>query len=57
MVTGYACGTDATKIARLEDKVEELAKRLARDIDLFGEGGAVLHRLVKTHAESLYRSA
>ena len=57
MVTGYARGTDATKITRLEDEAEEPAKRLAGDVDLFDEGGAMLHRLVKTHAESLYRSA
>jgi hypothetical protein len=40
VVTGYARGIDATKIARLEDEVEEPAKRLARVIDLFGEGGS-----------------
>ena len=40
MVTGYARGTDADKIARLEDEVEEPAKRLAEDVELFGEGGS-----------------
>ena len=40
MVTGYAQGMDAEKIARLEDDVEEPAKRLAEDVDLFGEGGS-----------------
>ena len=56
MVTGYAHGIDATKITRLEDKVEESAKRLARDVDLFDEGGVVLCILVKTLAKSLYKS-
>jgi hypothetical protein len=28
------------KIARLEDKAEEPAKRLAGDVDPFGEGGS-----------------
>ena len=40
MVTGYARRIDATKITRLEDKAEEPAKRLARDVDLFGKGGS-----------------
>jgi hypothetical protein len=31
---------DANKIARLEDKAEEPAKRLACDVDLFGKGGS-----------------
>ena len=31
---------DATKIAKLEDEAEEPAKRLAGDVDLFGEGGS-----------------
>ena len=44
MVTGYACGIDGMKIARLEDEAEEPAKRLARDVDLFDEWGAVLRR-------------
>ena len=44
VVTSYACGIDATKIVRLEDKAEEPMKRLAGDVDLFDEGGAVLHR-------------
>ena len=34
----YAQGTNAEKIARLEDDEEELAKRLAKDVELFGEG-------------------
>jgi len=38
---------DVEKIARLEDDVEEPAKRLAKDVKLFGEGGAVLRRLEK----------
>ena len=40
VVTGYARRIDATKITRLEDKAEEPVKRLAGDIDLFGEGGS-----------------
>ena len=40
MATGYAQGTDAEKIARLEDDVKEPAKRLAKDIELFDEGGS-----------------
>ena len=39
VVTGYARGTDANKIARQEDKAKEPAKRLAEDVKLFGEGG------------------
>jgi hypothetical protein len=31
---------DVTKIARLEDELEEPAKRLAGDVDLFGEGSS-----------------
>ena len=31
-------GTNAKKIARLEDNAEEPAKRLAEDVKLFGEG-------------------
>ena len=44
VATGYTQGTNAEKIARLEDDVEEPVKRLAEDIKLFGEGGAVPHR-------------
>jgi hypothetical protein len=33
------------------------AKRLTKDVELFGEGGAMLRRLEKTHVESLYKSA
>ena len=40
LVTGYARGSDANKIARLEDEVEESTKRLAKDVELFGEGGS-----------------
>ena len=40
MATGYAQGTDTEKIARLEDDAEELAKRLAKGVKLFGEGGS-----------------
>jgi len=39
VVTGYARGIDANKIARQEDKAKEPAKRLAEDVKLFGEGG------------------
>jgi len=39
VVTGYAHEIDATKIARLQDEMEEPAKRLAGDINLFDEGG------------------
>ena len=43
IMTGYARGTDAQKTAKLEDEAVEAATRLARDIDLFGEGqGSVL---------------
>ena len=38
MATGYAQGTNADKITKLEDDVEEPAKRLAEDVKLFGEG-------------------
>ena len=38
VATGYAQGTNIEKIARLEDKAEEPAKRLAEDVELFGEG-------------------
>jgi CHASE1-domain containing sensor protein len=31
---------DATKIARLENEADELAMRLARDVDLFSKGGS-----------------
>ena len=40
MVTGYAQGMDAEKIARLEDNEKEPVKRLAEDVKLFGEGGS-----------------
>ena len=35
---GYAQGTNAEKIARLEDEAKEPAKRLAEDVELFVEG-------------------
>ena len=38
MAIGYAQGTNAEKIARLEDEAEEPAKRLAEDVELFVEG-------------------
>jgi hypothetical protein len=31
---------DAMRITRLEDETQEPTKRLASDIDLFGEGGS-----------------
>ena len=34
---GFARGTGATKQQELEDEVEDAAKRLARDVDLFSE--------------------
>ena len=37
VVTGYAQGTNADKITKLEDDVEEPTKRLAEDVKLFGE--------------------
>ena len=40
VVTRYARGTDANKIARLEDEAEETTKRLAEDVELFDEGGS-----------------
>ena len=40
VVTRYARGTDANKIARLEDEAEGPAKRLVEDVKLFGEGGS-----------------
>ena len=58
MVTGYAHEIDATKIARLEDETEEPAKRLARDVNLFGEGGSKYpSRLAKTYVATLCISA
>jgi hypothetical protein len=35
---GYAQGTDAQKITKLEEVAEEPAKRLAKDVELFGNG-------------------
>ena len=48
MAIGYAQGTNAEKIARLENDAEEPVKRLAEDVELFVEGRAVLCRLGKT---------
>jgi len=36
-MTGYAQGTNEDKITKLEDDIEEPAKRLAEDVELFGE--------------------
>ena len=38
VATGYAQGTDAEKIAMLEDGAEEPVKGLAEDVKLFSEG-------------------
>ena len=40
VVTGYARGMDAAKIAKLEDEAEEPGKKLASGIDLFDKGGS-----------------
>ena len=37
MATRYVQGTNTDKITKLEDDVEEPAKRLAKDVKLFGE--------------------
>ena len=44
---GFARGTGATKQEQLKDEVEDAAKRLAGDVDLFGEvdGEAKLNNL------------
>ena len=34
---GFARGTEATEHQQLEDEVEDVAKKLAGDVDLFGE--------------------
>ena len=34
---GFARGTSATKEEQLKDEVEDVAKRMASDVDLFGE--------------------
>ena len=34
---GFTRGTGATRQEQLEDEVEDAAKRLAGDVDLFGE--------------------
>ena len=39
LVTGYARGMNTAKITKLEDEAKEPGKKLASDIDLFGEGG------------------
>jgi hypothetical protein len=38
VATGYARGTDARKITKLEEEAKEPAKRLAEDVELFGNG-------------------
>ena len=38
VATGYVQGMNAEKVARLEDEVEEPAKRLAEDVEPFVEG-------------------
>ena len=38
IMTGFAQGTNTQKVTKLEDEAEEVAAKLARDIDLFGEG-------------------
>jgi hypothetical protein len=38
VATGYAQDIDARKITKLEEEAEEPAKRLAEDVDLFGNG-------------------
>jgi hypothetical protein len=38
IATGYAQGTDAQKIRRLEEEAGEPAKRFAKDVKLFGNG-------------------
>ena len=40
VATRYAQGMNTEKITRLEDDVEEPMKRLAEDVELFGEGGS-----------------
>ena len=37
VVTEYAQGMNADKITKLEDNIEEPAKRLVEDVELFGE--------------------
>ena len=38
IMTGYARGTNVVKITKLEDEAKEAVVKLARDVDLFGEG-------------------
>ena len=38
MATRYAQGTNTDKITKVEDDAEELAKWLAEDVELFGDG-------------------
>lgn len=40
IMTGFTQGTSAAKITKLEDEVEVVAGKLARDVNLFGEGGS-----------------
>jgi hypothetical protein len=37
-MTGFARGTSAAKITKLEDEAEEAVAKLVGDVDLFGEG-------------------
>jgi hypothetical protein len=37
-MTGYARGTSAAKITKLEDEAKEAVVKLAGDVDLFSEG-------------------
>ena len=37
VATGYAQGTNADKITKLEDDAKEPTKRLAKAVELFGE--------------------
>ena len=37
VATGYAQGMNVDKITKLEDDAEESTKRLAEDVELFGE--------------------
>ena len=39
IMTGFTRGTSSAKITKLEDEAEEVATKLANDVDLFSEGG------------------
>ena len=43
MAIGYAQGMNADKITKLEDNAEEPAKRMAEDVELFGEWESSAH--------------